>query len=73
MTKTSYNGTSIAFGDGTDTDRMEIGQFQNVKAYTYQGNISYIALYNRTLTEEEIENQKEWLEYEFNKRKENRQ
>lgn len=74
QTKTSYNGTTITSGSSNDSDTLCLGanaynislgrcqEFSNVAIY-------YFALYNKSLTPEEIETEKERLNEEWLKRK----
>ena len=69
QTKTSYNGDKvISSGSLTDTDALFLGcsgngiEFANCAIY-------YFALYNKSLTPEEIEEEKERLNEEWLKRK----
>lgn len=74
QTKTSYNGTTITSGSSNDSDTLCLGanaynislgrcqEFSNVAIY-------YFALYNKSLTIEEIETEKERLNEEWLKRK----
>lgn len=69
QTKTSYNGDKvISSGSLTDTDSLFLGcsgngiEFANCAIY-------YFALYNKSLTPEEIETEKEKLNEEWLKRK----
>lgn len=74
QTKTSYNGTTINSSNRNDTDILCLGanaynislgicqEFSNVAIY-------YFALYNKSLTPEEIEIEKERLNEEWLKRK----
>ena len=69
QTKTSYNGDKvISSGSLTDTDSLFLGcsgngiEFANCAIY-------YFALYNKSLTPEEIETEKERLNEEWLKRK----
>lgn len=74
QTKTSYNGTTINSSNSNDTDILCLGanaynislgicqEFSNVAIY-------YFALYNKSLTPEEIETEKERLNEEWLKRK----
>lgn len=76
QTKTSYNGTTITSGNDNDSDTLCLGanaynitlercqEFSNVSIY-------YFALYNKSLTPEEIEEEKERLNEEWLKRKTN--
>lgn len=74
QTKTSYNGITITSGNDNDSDTLCLGanaynitlercqDFSNVAIY-------YFALYNKSLTPEEIETEKEKLNDEWLKRK----
>lgn len=66
MTRTSYNGIPINFGDASDTDQLHLCKFYNSYA---KAAIYYFALYNKSLTPEEIETEKERLNDEWLKRK----
>ena len=68
MTRTSYNGIPINFGDISDADQLYLCKFfgEYAKAAIY-----YFALYNKSLTPEEIETEKERLNDEWLKRKTN--
>lgn len=66
MTRTSYNGIPINFGDASDTDQLHLCKFYNSYA---KAAIYYFALYNKSLTPEEIETEKERLNEEWLKRK----
>lgn len=58
QTSTSYNGTNITKGTGTDTDILYLGNTRkNDNRYLY-GAIYYFALYDKSLTPEEIEQEK---------------
>lgn len=76
QTKTSYNGTTITSGNDNDSDTLCLGanaynitlercqEFSKVAIY-------YFALYNKSLTPEEIEEEKTRLNDEWLKRKTN--
>lgn len=76
QTKTSYNGITITSGNDNDSDTLCLGanaynitlercqEFSNVAIY-------YFALYNKSLTPEEIEEEKTRLNDEWLKRKTN--
>lgn len=66
MTRTSYNGLPINFGEASDTDQLHLCKFYNSYA---KAAIYYFALYNKSLTPEEIEIEKERLNDEWLKRK----
>lgn len=58
QTSTSYNGTNITKGTGTDTDILYLGNARkNDNRYLY-GAIYYFALYDKSLTPDEIEQEK---------------
>lgn len=59
MTRTSYNGIPIKFGDASDADQLHLCKFfgEYAKAAIY-----YFALYNKSLTPEEVEEEKVKLE-----------
>ena len=58
QTSTSYNGTNITKGTGTDTDILYLGNTRkNDNRYLY-GAIYYFALYDKSLTPDEIEQEK---------------
>lgn len=71
QTKNSYNGSTITVGNGEDTDTLTLGIVRvgdESKRYL-EGAIFYFALYNKSLTIEEIETEKERLNEEWLKRK----
>lgn len=71
QTKNSYNGSTITVGNGEDTDTLTLGIIRvgdESKRYL-KGAIYYFALYNKSLTIEEIETEKERLNEEWLKRK----
>lgn len=58
QTSTSYNGTNITKETGTDTDILYLGDTRkNDNRYLY-GVIYYFALYDKSLTTDEIEQEK---------------
>lgn len=68
QTSSSYNGNAINRGTAKDTDRLFLGcSLQGVDFLN--GVIYYFALYNKSLTPEEIETEKERLNEEWLKRK----
>lgn len=72
QTSSSYNGNAINRGTAKDTDQLSLGcalaipntAFEFLKCVIY-----YFALYNKSLTPEEIETEKERLNEEWLKRK----
>lgn len=72
QTQSSYNGNAIKRGTAKDTDQLSLGCALVVsnKAYDFSNcAIYYFALYNKSLTPEEIETEKERLNEEWLKRK----
>ena len=71
QTKNSYNGNTIKAGDRKDSDTLTLGIIREGDASRrfLQGAIYYFALYNKSLTPEEIETEKERLNEEWLKRK----
>lgn len=70
QTKNSYNGNTINAGDRKDSDHLFIGKLRDTtRGFCLQGAIYYLALYNKSLTPEEIEIEKERLNEEWLKRK----
>lgn len=70
QTKTNYNGQSINAGTSTDSDKLFIGIIrESHRGYILKGAIYYFALYDKSLTPEEIETEKERLNEEWLKRK----
>lgn len=69
QTKNSYNGNTINAGDRKDSDHLFIGRLRDTtRGFVLQGVIYYFALYNKSLTPEEIETEKERLNEEWLKR-----
>jgi hypothetical protein len=66
MTKNSYNGIELKTGNLSDVDQLYLCRFSS--SYT-KAAIYYFALYNKSLTPEEIEVEKERLNEEWLKRK----
>lgn len=69
QTKKSYNGNMIKMGDRKDTDTLTLGTVREGDERHLEGAIYYFALYNKSLTPEEIEIEKERLNEELLKRK----
>lgn len=70
QTKTNYNGQDIKAGTSLGSDKLFIGRLRDMtQGYFLQGAIYYFALYNKSLTPEEIETEKERLNEEWLKRK----
>lgn len=71
QTKNSYNGNTIKAGDRKDSDTLTLGIIRvgDESRRFLQGAIYYFALYNKSLTPEEIEIEKERLNEEWLKRK----
>lgn len=71
QTKNSYNGSTITVGNADDTDTLTLGiiRIEDESRRFLKGAIYYFALYNKSLTPEEIETEKERLNEEWLKRK----
>lgn len=69
QTKNSYNGSKITVGSTDDTDTLTLGIIREGDSRLLKGAIYYFALYNKSLTPEEIETEKERLNEEWLKRK----
>lgn len=69
QTKNSYNGSTITVGNADDTDTLTLGIIREKDSRIMRGAIYYFALYNKSLTPEEIEIEKERLNEEWLKRK----
>lgn len=65
MTKNSYNGIELKTGNLSDVDQLYLCRFSS--SYT-KAAIYYFALYNKSLTIEEIETEKERLNEEWKRR-----
>lgn len=70
QTKNSYNGSTITVGNADDTDTLTLGIIRvgDESRRFLKGAIYYFALYNKSLTPEEIETEKERLNEEWLKR-----
>ena len=68
QTKNSYNGNTIKTGNRKDTDTLTLGIVREGDGRFLKGAIYYFALYNKSLTPEEIETEKERLNEEWLKR-----
>lgn len=66
--KNSYNGSTITVGNADDTDTLTLGIIREGDSRLLKGAIYYFALYNKSLTPEEIETEKERLNEEWLKR-----
>ena len=64
---TRYNGSRIDRGTATDSNVLHLGSL-NSRGSFMKGAIYYFALYNKSLTTEEIEQQKALLHEEWQKR-----
>lgn len=62
QTKNSYNGSTITVGNADDTDTLTLGIIRERDNRLLKGAIYYFALYNKSLTVEEIETEKAKLE-----------
>jgi hypothetical protein len=69
QTKNSYNGSVITVGTANDTDTLTLGIIREKDSRLLKGVIYYFALYDKSLTPEEIETEKERLNEEWLKRK----
>lgn len=69
QTKNSYNGSTITVGNADDTDTLTLGIIREKDSRLLEGAIYYFALYNKSLTSEEIETEKTRLNEEWLKRK----
>lgn len=62
QTKNSYNGSTIKVGNADDTDTLTLGILRERDSRLLKGAIYYFALYDKSLTPEEIEEEKVKLE-----------
>lgn len=71
QTKNSYNGSTITVDNADDTDTLTLGiiRVEDESRRFLKGAIYYFALYNKSLTIEEIETEKERLNKEWLKHK----
>lgn len=69
QTKNSYNGSTITVGNADNTDTLTLGIIREGDSRLLKGAIYYFALYNKSLTPEEIETEKKRLNEEWLKRK----
>lgn len=68
QTKNSYNGSTITVGNADDTDTLTLGIIREGDSRLLEGAIYYFALYNKSLTPEEIEEEKTRLNDEWKRR-----
>lgn len=66
QTKNSYNGSTITVGNSDDTDTLTLGIIREGDSRLLEGAIYYFAIYNKSLTPEEIEEEKVKLEQKWN-------
>lgn len=62
QTKNSYNGSTIKVGNADDTDTLTLGILRERDSRLLKGAIYYFAFYNKSLTPEEVEEEKVKLE-----------
>lgn len=62
QTKNSYNGSVITVGTANDTDTLTLGIIREKDSRLLKGAIYYFALYDKSLTPEEVEEEKVKLE-----------
>ena len=62
QTKKSYNGNMIKMGNRKDNDTLTLGIVRERDGRYLKGAIYYFALYNKSLTPEEVEEEKVKLE-----------
>lgn len=60
--KNSYNGSTITVGNADDTDTLTLGIIREKDSRLLKGAIYYFALYDKSLTPEEVEEEKVKLE-----------
>lgn len=61
QTKDSYNGTPITAGTADDSDTLMVGGVRPGDARLYKGSYKSFALFNRTLTAEELAYVHRWM------------
>ena len=72
QTKNSYNGLELVSGSNEETNEFRIG-WRGPLSNTYlDGYIKYFALYDRTLSENEIQVEVRKLDYKWEKRLKNK-
>lgn len=64
--KSFYNGTKVTVGSVNDTNTLILGLLREGDARRLKGAIYYFALYNKSFTPEEIEEEKVKLEQKWN-------
>lgn len=62
QTRNSYNGSVITVGTANDTDTLTLGIIREKDGRLLKGAIYYFALYDKSLTPEEVEEEKVKLE-----------
>ena len=72
QTKNSYNGLEFESGGSSDTDDFMIGKSGESGNVYMDGYIKYFALYDRTLSENEIQVEVRKLDYKWEKRLKNK-
>lgn len=65
-TRPDSNGKNVTVGNANDTDKLLLGLLRENDARRLKGAIFYFALYNKSLTPEEIEEEKVKLEQKWN-------
>lgn len=65
QTKNSYNGAPISFGNAVDCDTLLLGRPRLSEGHYFIGSIYYFALYNKSLSPKEIEEEKIKLEQKW--------
>lgn len=72
QTKNSYNGLELVSSSSSDTDDFRIGWRGPISNTFFDGYIKYFALYDRTLSVNEIQAEIRKLEYKWEKRLNNK-